>query len=132
MLRLADDPTKTKVQIKVGNQAGIYEVDGDRIHGWYISASGKKCSADWPLDGVWGCKEGGMSLVNAPEPPEPPVTAERWGVINQHGYIGVWDTKPSQHDIERYKLRGIRKQTIEVTLGEGLDNNEVDDGEPRR
>ena len=117
MLKLADDPTKTKVQLKVGHPAGIYEVGGDKIHGWYIDASGDKHSAEWALDGRWGCFNGGMTLVNAPEPP---VTVERWAVLH-HGEIGMWNHNPSPVSIAAYQIKGIRKYTIEVTPGEGLE-----------
>ena len=92
MLKLADDPTTTKVQLRCGRRAGIYEVDGDRIYGWYISHDGEKYTARWHSNGrCYAVTECDHDLVNAPEPP---VTVEVWANVNQgckRVYVVIYD-----------------------------------------
>lgn len=119
MLKLADDPRETKVQLRDGRAAGIYEVDGDFIYGWYIGHDGEKYGARWHLNGRWyTVGECNHDLVNSPEPP---VTVERWAVLGTRDEVSMWLDHPCAETIKAYGIKGIRKHTITVTPGEGLE-----------
>lgn len=120
MLKLADDPTKTKVQLRDGRAAGLYEVDGDRIYGWYISHDGEKYGACWHLNGSWYERTAcGYDLVNTPEPP---VTVERWVNVYPNDAMGGLERSKKECDICNLGNR-IACVPVQITYrpGEGLE-----------